>query len=430
MIDVAELEKYNPWWKTGKVREEWLEEYKRKLYYKVLNYMNKRQIILIQGLRRTGKTTIMFQLIQTLLDKGIAPKNIIYFSFDELVYEIKEVLDAYQKFILGKSFDKTRDKIYVFFDEVQKVKNWEEKLKVFYDLYPNLKFVISGSSSIRLRKKAKESLAGRIIDFTLTPLDFTEFLELNGYTVNEIIKNPELWKREIMPLFYRYLKYGGFPELVREENEEFARKYIINSVIERIIYKDIAQEFEIRDVELLKKLLYLVGKNPGMIVNFKEIGKNFGRDERTISNYFEYLEYGLLVKFVFNYRGSPLATMRKLKKVYFTTPNLIFALNPYFETLLPQMLENQIASMQEVNYFYKNTYEIDFVIEEDEKIKAVEIKLEAKKLRQIKKFLSNKKFSKKDKEGIIVDLEKEGKENGIKIIPAWKFLLLREENKT
>ncbi len=116
--------------------------------------------------------------------------------------------------------------------------------------------------------------------------------------------------------------------------------------------------------------------------------------------------------------------------VYFTTPNLIFALNPYFETLLPQMLENQIASMQEVNYFYKNTYEIDFVIEEDEKIKAVEIKLEAKKLRQIKKFLSDKKFSKKDKEGIIVDLEKECEENGIKIIPTWKFLLLREEDKT
>ena len=94
------------------------------------------------------------------------------------------------------------------------------------------------------------------------------------------------------------------------------------------------------------------------------------------------------------------------------------------------MLENQIASMQEVNYFYKNTYEIDFVIEEDEKIKAVEIKLEAKKLRQIKKFLSDKKFSKKDKEGIIVDLEKECEENGIKIIPTWKFLLLREEDKT
>lgn len=249
-----------------------------------------------------------------------------------------------------------------------------------------------------------------------------EFLQLNGYDTDKIKKNPELWKREIMPMFYRYLKYGSFPELAREENEDFARKYIINSVVERIVYRDIAQEFEIRDIELLKKILYLIGKNPGMIVNFKEIGKNLGRDERTISNYFEYLEYGLLVKFIFNYRGSPLATMRKLKKVYFTTPNLIFALNPYFEILLPKMLENLIAALPDANYFYRNRYEIDFIIG-NEKIKAIEIKLEGKKLKQLKKIISDERFSKKISKCIIIDLEKEGEENGIEIIPAWKFLL-------
>ncbi len=425
MIDVAELEKYNPWWKTGKVRGEWLEQYKRKLYYEVLKYVNRRQIILIQGLRRTGKTTILFQIIQNLLDKGITPKNLLYFSFDEIVYDIKEILEIYQKLVLEKSFEKTKNRIYIFLDEVQKVENWEEKLKVFYDLYPSLKFFISGSSSIRLRKKAKESLAGRIIDFTLDPLDLEEFLQLNGYDTQEIRKNPELWKGEILPMFYKYLKYGSFPELAREENEDFARKYIIDSIVERIIYKDIAQEFEIRDVELLKKILYLIGRNPGMIVNFKEIGKNFGKDERTISNYFEYLEYGLLVKIVFNYRSSPLATMRKLKKVYFTTPNLIFALNPYFEILLPKMLENLIAAVPEVNYFYRNKYEIDFIIEK-EKIEAIEVKLEGKKLKQLRKFISDKKFSKKIGRCIVIDLEKEGEEDGIKIIPAWKFLLHKD----
>ncbi len=422
MIDVAELEKYNPWWKTGMVKEEWLERYKRKLYHEIIKYANKRQIILIQGLRRTGKTTILFQTVQNLLENGTAPKNILYFSFDEIAYDIKEVLETYQKLILESSFERKKNRIYVFFDEIQKAENWEEKLKVFYDLYPNLKFFISGSSSIKLRKKAKESLAGRIVDFALEPLHLEEFLQLNGYDTDKIKKNPELWKREIMPMFYRYLKYGSFPELAREENEDFARKYIINSVVERIVYRDIAQEFEIRDIELLKKILYLIGKNPGMIVNFKEIGKNLGRDERTISNYFEYLEYGLLVKFIFNYRGSPLATMRKLKKVYFTTPNLIFALNPYFEILLPKMLENLIAALPDANYFYRNRYEIDFIIG-NEKIKAIEIKLEGKKLKQLKKIISDERFSKKISKCIIIDLEKEGEENGIKIIPAWKFLL-------
>ena len=417
MIEITELERYNPWWKTGKVKKEWLEEYKRKLYYEVLRYINKRQMILIQGLRRTGKTTLLFQLVQNLLDRNETPKNIVYFSFDEIVYDIKEVLEAYQKFILKKPFGEIKNRVYIFLDELQKVKNWEEKLKLFYDLYPNLKFIVSGSSSISLRKKSKESLVGRVIDFNMSPLEFDEFLEINGYDAKKIQKNPDLWRNEIVPLFYKYLKYGSFPELAKEEDEEFARKYIMNSVIERIIYKDIAQEFEVREVELLKKLLYTIGKNPGMIINFKEIGKNFGRDERTISNYFEYLEHGLLIKFIFNYRGSPLATMRKLKKVYFTTPNLIFALNPYPESLLPKMLENVIASLPEIRYFYRNNYEIDFISENGKTV--IEVKLEGKKLKQVKKFISNKKV----KECFIVEFEKEGKENGIKIIPVWKFLL-------
>lgn len=422
-MEIEELEKYNPWWRTGRVREEWLEEYRRKLYYEVLKYLDRRQIILIQGLRRTGKTTILFQLIQNLLGSGAEPKNILYFSFDEMAYDVKEVLEAYQRFILGKPFDKAGDRIYVFFDEIQKAGNWEDELKIFYDLHPNLKFVVSGSSSIKLRKRAKESLAGRVMDFTLRPLDFDEFLELNGYDAEEVRRDPDLWKREMMPLFVRYLKYGGFPEVAGEEDDEFARRYIINSVVERVVYKDIAQEFGVRDVELLKKLLYIIGKNPGMIANFKEMGKSFGRDERTVSNYFEYLEYGLLVKFIFNYRGSPLASMRKLKKVYFTTPNLIFALNTHFEALLPKMLENLIANMPNVNHFYRNGYEVDFIAEEDEKIKAIEVKLEAKKLRQLKRFISDRKFSGRLKECIVVDLECESEEGDIKIIPAWKFLL-------
>jgi len=421
-MDLKEVEKFNPWWKTGKIRESWVEDYKRKLYYEILKYLDKKQIILIQGLRRTGKTTILFQIIQELLNKKISPENILYFSFDEIPHDIKEVLETYQNFILKKTFEKVNKKIYIFFDEIQKVRDWENKLKILYDINPNLKFIVSGSSSIKLRRRGKESLAGRIIDFTLPTLEFDEFLELNNFDVKKIKENPDLWKREIFPLFCSYIKYSSFPELAKEEDEEFARKYIINSVIERVIYKDIPEEFRIKEIELLKRLLYIIGRNPGMITNFKELGKNLGRDERTISNYFDYLEYGLLIKFIFNYRGSPLATMRKLKKVYFTTPNLIFALNPSFEDKLPKVLENLIASRPGIDYFYCNKYEVDF-IKANEKIEAIEVKLERKKLKQLKKFTSDKIFSKKLTNCFIVDLKKEGMEENIKIIPAWKFIL-------
>lgn len=417
-MELDHLEAFNPWWTSGKVKSEWLKEYRRKIYSEIVKYIEKRQIILLKGLRRVGKTTILFQIIQKLLDSGVKPESILYFSFDEKAYDVKEVLADYQKFILGSTFESS-EKVFLFLDEIQKVDDWENKLKVVYDLYPNVKMFVSGSSSLKLGRKTKESLAGRAIEFVMKPLEFDEFLELNGYDIEKIKKKPDLWKREIMPAFYRYMKFGAFPELAKEEDEEFARRYIMDSVLDRIIYRDIPEEFGAKDVGLLKAIVYILGKNPGAIVNFREIGKNLGRDERTVSNYFEYLEHALMIRFLLNRRGSPVVTMRKLKKAYFTSPNMIFALNPSFGNLLPKMLENLVACASEAESFYRNTYEVDFINEG--RRAAIEVKAEGKKLKRLKKLVLDFPAITKV---MIVDFELEGEEDEIKIVPAWKFLLL------
>ncbi|KAB2947775.1 MAG: Archaeal ATPase [Candidatus Methanoperedens nitroreducens] len=419
-MQFEDLERFNPWWKTGQVRAGLLKEFRRKTYFEITKYLDKKQIILIWGLRRVGKTTLMLQLISDLLTKT-NPKNVLYFSFDEIAFDLKNVLESYQKIILNRTFDETRESIYIFLDEIQKIPDWENKLKTYYDLYPNIKFFTSGSASVALRKKSSESLAGRVLDFLLKPLSFPEFLEMNGKDVTKIKENPDIWKREILPLFYRYMKYGMFPELVNEDDEEFARKYILNNIIERIIYKDLPGEFEIKDVELLKNLIYLLGKNPGMIVNFREISKNLGKDQRTIANYFEYLEFGLLIRFVFNYRGSPMASLRKMKKVYLSTPNIAFAFNQDMDRIFPFLLENIIATQTDAKFFYRNGFEIDFVIPDNDKLIAIEVKKTEKDIKQIRKF--REEFKGRIKKAIIIDLEKEGVVEDIEIIPAWKFLL-------
>ncbi len=419
-MQIEELEKFNPWWRTGHVKEGWFREYRRKTYFEIAKYLDRRQIILIWGLRRVGKSTLMFQIISDLLNKSES-KNILYFSFDELIFDLKDVLESYQKLILNRTFDDMRVPVYIFLDEIQKITDWENKLKTYYDLYPNVKFFASGSASVSLRKSSHESLAGRILDFLLKPLSFEEFLELNGRDIKEIKKNPDIWKRELLPLFYRYLKYGMFPELVNEEDEEFARKYILNNIIERIIYKDLPEEFEIKDVELLKNLIFLLGKNPGIIVNYREISKNLGKDQRTVANYFEYLEFGLLVRFVFNYRGSPIASLRKLKKVYLSTPNIAFVFDQDINRILPFLLENIIVSETDAKFFYRNGFEIDFVIPENNELIAIEIKKTGKEIKQIKKF--REEFKGRIKKTMIIDMEKEGMIEDVEIIPAWKFLL-------
>ncbi|MGE9811203.1 ATP-binding protein, partial [Ferroplasma acidiphilum] len=218
--------------------------------------------------------------------------------------------------VINKSFNNTGEKIYIFLDEVQKLKDFENKIKIYYDLYPDIKFILSGSASISIRKISNESLAGRIISFYIEPLSFLEFLEMNNFNIEEIKHNYNLYKNEIMPMLDIYSKYGSFPELALSRDDDYARKYIKETVVERIIYKDIIEEFNVNDLTLLRSLINIIANKPEMILNFRSISENLGKDQRTISNYFEYLEYSFLIKIIYNYRENISITMRKLKKCY------------------------------------------------------------------------------------------------------------------
>lgn len=418
-MDLSELERFNTWWKIGKVRQSLTKEYKRIVYNQIMKYIDKRLIILLYGLRRMGKTTIMYQIISELLEHTEG-KNILYFSFDEYAYSIDDVLNEYQNSVLHKTFDNTEKNVYIFLDEIQKLQRWEDKIKIYYDLYPNLKFILSESASVSLRKKSDESLAGRIITIAVEPLNFTEFLEMNGLNVIKIKENPDLYKRDIMPLLDRYMKYGTFPELSRNEDDDYARLYIRETVIDRIIYKDIEREFRVNDVDLLKALIKMISNRPGMTLNFKAISENIGRDQRTISNYFEYLEFGLLVKIIYNYRENEFISLRKLKKCYPVTPNIVFALSDKFNELMPYIMENLVLMNIRTNYFYKNNYEIDFISVKKDKIMPVEVKKTDRTEKQLKLFI--KKYGNKVENPLMVTYDNESNDN-ITVIPLWKFLL-------
>lgn len=418
-MDLSELERFNTWWKIGKVRQSLTKEYKRIVYNQIMKHIDKRLIILLYGLRRMGKTTIMYQIISELLEHTEG-KNILYFSFDEYAYSIDDVLNEYQNSVLHKTFDNTEKNVYIFLDEIQKLQRWEDKIKIYYDLYPNLKFILSESASVSLRKKSDESLAGRIITTAVEPLNFTEFLEMNGLNVIKIKENPDLYKRDIMPLLDRYMKYGTFPELSRNEDDDYARLYIRETVIDRIIYKDIEREFRVNDVELLKNLIKMISNRPGMTLNFKAISENIGRDQRTISNYFEYLEFGLLVKIIYNYRENEFISLRKLKKCYPVTPNIVFALSDKFNELMPYIMENLVLMNIRTNYFYKNNYEIDFISVKKDKIMPVAVKKTDRTEKQLKLFI--KKYGNKVENPLMVTYDNESNDN-ITVIPLWKFLL-------
>lgn len=430
-MEIEKLNKFNEWWTFKRVSQELLKPYKRQLFYELFKFLSDRQILLVMGLRRVGKTTLLYQIIQELLERKTNPLNILYFSFDEESAEVEDVLETYREKILKKSFRQEQqekpEKIYVLFDEIQKVKDWQNKLKIYYDLYPQIKFFISGSASVSLQKKSKESLAGRIYDLTLSALSFKEFLDLKGIKVET--ERIEIYKNTVMPLFFDYLRKGGFPEIVDEADDKKIKLYVKNNVIERIIYRDLPSEFGLRDSELLKTLIEIVSKNPGMILNYDKLSKDLKRNKKTIIDYFHYLEYAMLFRLVYNYRKGFLVSSRKLKKVYPTNSALSFSFvdNFYSEAFLEKVVESIVINWVDARNYYRNKYEIDIIIKKDAQILPIEIKYGGVEARGMMQFL--KEFD--IKKGLIITkdlLKKETKDNKkISFVPVWAFIISKEE---
>ncbi len=419
-MEIERLLKFNDWWATKKVKSGLLMPYRRPLFFKLAEHLNTRQILLIVGLRRVGKTTLMYQLIQKLLDEGTTETSILYFSFDEESADFEDIIRTYEEKVLKKGIDSERT--YILLDEIQKFEGWQNKIKIYYDLYPNLKFIVSGSASVQISKKAKESLAGRIYDFLLEPLSFKEFLEWKGVKID--LEKVELFKTRVLPLFYDYLRKGGFPEIIDKEEDDGIKNYIKNNIIERIVYKDLPQEFGIKDHDLLKILIEMIATNPGMIVNYDALSRQLRRSKKTIIDYFFYLEYAMLIKIVANYRPGFLVSSRKMKRAYIgnTAVSFVFAENFYSDKFLEKAIENLAVVETGARNYYRNKYEVDIILKISGSIVPIEVKYGAPDTSGIEKFLAEFKL----KKAIILtkDVFKQTKE--ISIVPIWAFCISKE----
>jgi len=194
------LEEFNPWWK----REFEVDYRKREVYEEVRKFLPEPQIIALTGPRRTGKTTLMYKFIKDLLEeKDVDPERILYFSFDEFQQEeLRNIIRKYEELF---NINLRDEKSYLFFDEIQKLDNWANQLKTIYDNYKGkVKVFVSGSESLFLRQKGKETLAGRMYEFKVDPLTFREYLKFKGK--EEEVRPVDLHETELKKLFEQYTK--------------------------------------------------------------------------------------------------------------------------------------------------------------------------------------------------------------------------------
>ncbi len=420
-----ELENFNPWWRDGKVSTEFLGR-RRKIFSEVIKYIDKRQIVLFTGLRRVGKTTLMCQIIDELLRNGVNPYDILYFSFDEMRYDLEDLVKQYEIDILRE--DISKKKVFIFLDEIQKLEGWPSKVKLLYDATPKLKIFLTGSAQITMWRGTRESLAGRFFDFVIKPLDFEEYLDFKGVKID---KNREkIFEKDLKRHMRGFLKTGGFIEALNLD-EHMLKKYLKESLLERVIFVDIPQTFNLDLPELLLKLLTITASRPGFYLDYKNLSNDLNVDQRTIANYISYLEYALFLQKLYNYSRNLLTSEKKVKKLYPSNTAFTLVLNPQAD--LSSVLEQFFVNNLNARFFLKTPQkeEIDIIHTQDRNVLPVEIKIKEKiskdDVKTLLKFMERNNLQR----ALLITLDTETKFQKEKLIveaiPYWRYWSIKQK---
>ena len=336
---------------------------KRDLYLEeIKKYMNKPIIKVITGMRRSGKSMIL-KLIQEELEKmGIVKENIIYMNFESLVFiDIKD-FEALYKHIIKKTFNK-KGKIYILLDEIQEVKGWEKAINSFLvDL--DVDIYITGSNANLLSSELATYIAGRYIEIKIYPLSFQEYIDFAS-------ENNKKTPLSIDEYFYQYLNFGGLPGIhIFNYNKEEIYQYLAD-VYNSILLRDVIARNNIRDIELLERVVLYIMDNIGNTFSAKSISdflKNQGRklSIETIYNYLKALENAFIISKVQRYDIKGKNILETQEKYYLSDLGFRNAKLGYQSNDISSYLENIIflellRRKYKVNIGKQDNKEIDFV---------------------------------------------------------------------
>ena len=336
---------------------------KRDLYLEeIKKYMNKPIIKVITGMRRSGKSMIL-KLIQEELEKmGIVKENIIYMNFESLVFiDIKD-FEALYKHIIKKTFNK-KGKIYILLDEIQEVKGWEKAINSFLvDL--DVDIYITGSNANLLSSELATYIAGRYVEIKIYPLSFQEYIDFAS-------ENNKKTPLSIDEYFYQYLNFGGLPGIhIFNYNKEEIYQYLAD-VYNSILLRDVIARNNIRDIELLERVVLYIMDNIGNTFSAKSISdflKNQGRklSIETIYNYLKALENAFIISKVQRYDIKGKNILETQEKYYLSDLGFRNAKLGYQSNDISSYLENIIflellRRKYKVNVGKENNKEIDFI---------------------------------------------------------------------
>ena len=375
----------------------------RTLLTMLIKWIDRREAYAIKGPRQSGKTTILKLLQHYLItDKQVNPDNIVFLTLED-----REILDKFSKnpkeFVRSYIAHKPRERFYFFLDEFQYLNDGGRTLKLLYDLFENIKFIITGSSSLELAEKTAKFMVGRMFSFHLYQLSFAEFINVKSRQLENVyLEKSQLVKKFIargdpIPIqkdiflddlraqFEEYALYGGYPEVIKTEDNE-TKKMIIKGIYETYLTHDIIELLKITDVTRFRTIVALLANQIGNLINYNDLASDSQSYFKQIKHFLSVLEETFVIELIKPFYKNRTTELKKNPKVYFIDTGLRNYINRNFNFVDLRsdkggIIENVVFAQLNIYNFSPIKYwrtlagaEADFIIEADQNIVPIEVK--------------------------------------------------------
>jgi len=407
------IQLWNIWWENSQKIKKFIGTERISLL-RILTELKIPHIKDIIGVRRCGKTVLIYQIISKLIEQDVPAKNILYLNFDDPeLTDIEETIKT--------SLHINPDISHVFLDEIQNVKQWEKIIRVYYDRKKFTQIFVSGSSASLISRDVGKTLTGRHITKILTPFSFKEYL------IKQRIEKPtDISNREkVIHYLENYLINGGFPETIG--TDQLTSKSILLDLYNDILSRDIVSRFD-ADLDIVKKIGYYLMTNIAVFFSYNSVARALNLHYDTVKKYVPYFEEVFLFFIIPFFSWKIKTTVKKDMKCYSIDTGLRNAVSFRFSDDLGKLAENivliELKRRGKEVYFWKVKREIDFIVREESSLTAMNITYTNEISNREKEGLLEfkEKYTNVNLVIITKELEKTD-ENGIKYIPLWKWLI-------
>ncbi len=358
--------------------------FERSVLTEIKDYLNTDDIVVLHGARQVGKTSILNHIENQLKSQ----KKITYFidlEDSRFVKILDEGVDDFLRLLREDGIHPdSGEKVFIFIDEIQYLKNPSSFLKLIADHQKGIKLIVSGSSSFAIKTKFKDSLVGRTVNFEIFNLSFKEFLLFKKYPFEEGEVYTSRKIDEIRGLFKEYILYGGYPKIVLTPETDRKEKYL-QQIIDTYVKKDIRDLADVKDIDKFNKLLEALASQSGQQLNITELSNTTRIAKQTIEKYLFIMENTYIIKLVRPFSRNIRSELFKLPKIYFYDTGLMQMLwlkglqketiGNVFETAIFAELVKKYTHNAVFYWRTKDGKEIDFILKIKNRILPVEAKL-------------------------------------------------------